>query len=233
MRHDAVERFITHQEILEFSAAGVGGSDKDDRALVEAPEERLQRLSAEIGMDRDGICAEFVEGVIGVTLVGRTDVATLGVVDHRHRGRDGLNVSDHSRQGFGARRPERFEEGRIGLERAGEIRRRVHDCGAEGRDRVGARRRVAAAINAGLDGVGKLAPYGIEPNRNEQALVPSRFEEISKRPQVSAHATTRHARVSPAHIGTTVSPSPGTSTSAGMRQGSSTRLMLSRLSGNP
>ena len=47
-RHDPVERFIPHQEFLELSATGVGGPDEDDRALVEALEERVQGLSAEI-----------------------------------------------------------------------------------------------------------------------------------------------------------------------------------------
>ncbi len=89
----------------------------------------------------------------------------------------------------------------------------------------------------GLDGVGKLVPDGVEADRDEEPTVPSRFEEVSEERRSgssgSRHATTRQARVSPAHIGTTVSPSPGTSTSAGMRQGSSTRLTLSRLSGKP
>ena len=48
------------------------------------PEERLERVTTEIGVDRDGIGAVALERLDGVALGGVAHIAALGVEDHGH-----------------------------------------------------------------------------------------------------------------------------------------------------
>ncbi len=195
-------------------------------------------LAPEIGVDRDGVGAEAVESVFGIADVGRADIRPLGIVDDGDVGGGLADIPHDVEQRLGTGRPESLEEGGVGLERAGEIRRGIDDGPTEAHDGGGTRGRVAGTVMRGLDGVGQLRPHGIEPDRHEKPAIPPRFDAMTKTPRRGpalkrrfAHGRTRQARISPAHIGTTVSPRPGTSTSAGMRQGSAAKVTVSRLSG--
>ncbi len=190
-----------------------------------------ERLAAEIGVDRDGVGAEPVEGVVDVALVGRADVAALGVVDDRHGGRRGPDVAHHGASAATPARPEALEEGGVGLERAGEVGRGVDDRGAEPRTaapwrrRTGRPRRRRAGRPAAGPSRGRARPRRRGPRPSAR-----RAARGSPRAAVRGrHARTRHFSVSPAHMGTTLSPMPGASTSAGTSQGSSTSVSVSAL----
>ena len=62
--------------------------------LVRVPQERLERIAAEVGIHRDRVRAVALEGLDGVALGGVADVAALGVEDHRHAGVGAVDVLD-------------------------------------------------------------------------------------------------------------------------------------------
>ena len=224
------DRHVAHDGAHGREFGRVGGAHHDGAVVLAVPvigdaprHGAVQRLAGDVE-----VLELAAAGVRGADeRVGGADVAALGVVDHRHVGCCGPDVAQDGTERRQAGRPEAFEEGRVGLERAGEVRRGIDDGGAEPqhRPRLGVVGRVLP--RGGAQALRQALPVGVEPDRDEEARVPARVEQGAE--VASAHARTRHFSVSPAHIGTIVSPMPVASTSAGTTQGSSTRVTLSAL----
>jgi len=75
------ERLAIERELLQFAVTGVRGAGEDDAGFVGAVEEGLQRPTAEVGVERDGVEAEPVEDAFDITLVRCPVVAALGVAN--------------------------------------------------------------------------------------------------------------------------------------------------------
>src|SRR2546430_13752051 len=68
----------------QVARPGIGRAAQDHDALVRILEERLERVTAEIGVDGDGIRAIALERLDGVALGGVAHIAALGVEKHGH-----------------------------------------------------------------------------------------------------------------------------------------------------
>jgi hypothetical protein len=74
-------------QILEVSAARVGGFAQHEAAALGVAEKRFERVAAEVRAQRDRVGGEPLEGQPRVCLGGRADIAAFGVQDQRHRAR--------------------------------------------------------------------------------------------------------------------------------------------------
>ena len=114
---------------MQIAATGVGGTAEQNHATIAIGQERLDRIAAEIGIDRHRVGSVTLEGLDGVALGRAADVAALGIQYHGDAGMPLVNVRD-----------QRFElvfsaaGGEIGdlrLEATDQIGRGVDDGGAE------------------------------------------------------------------------------------------------------
>src|SRR4029077_512676 len=64
--HRLVQRAAADVEILQVARPGVGGAAQDDDAAVGVLQERLERIAAEVGIDRDRVGPVALEGLDGV-----------------------------------------------------------------------------------------------------------------------------------------------------------------------
>ena len=123
-------------EVLDV-AAGVRRLDEDEDAGAVAPrggEERLDRLAAELRVDRQRVGARRValEVRVGVGARGRADVAALAVGDHEQPGAPRVDADLVERRDPGG--AERLEERELRLDGDGVRRDGVDDAAAEARD---------------------------------------------------------------------------------------------------
>src|SRR5207253_731 len=84
LRDHLVELAGADQAVLQVARPGIGRAAQDHDALVRILEERLERVTAEIGVDGDGIRAIALERLDGVALGGVAYIAALGVQNHGH-----------------------------------------------------------------------------------------------------------------------------------------------------
>jgi hypothetical protein len=134
---------------------GIGGAAQHDQAPIRELQVGLDRIEAHVGVDGQRIGGVALEGLPGVLLGGRPDIATLGIQHHRHRRVPSVDVGNQVLQlvlGMGCR-----EVGDLRLECTGQIRSGIHDALAEGKD----------CVRAFSQMRGKSSHVGIEPDAQE------------------------------------------------------------------
>ena len=138
LRHHDKEFATADVKILQIAGAGIGRAAQDEHAALLVAQEGLEGIAAEIGIDGRGIRAVALENLNGVALGRRTDVAALGIQDHRDAGVGAVDVFDRALElVFG------LAGGivrKLRLVRAHEVGGGVDDGFVELEDRRGARR---------------------------------------------------------------------------------------------
>src|SRR6185312_8386449 len=81
---------IAYRHVLEVARTGVGGATENHDAALLPPQERLQRVAAEVRIYGDRIGSISLESLDGIALGGAADVAALGVENDRHVGVDAM-----------------------------------------------------------------------------------------------------------------------------------------------
>ncbi len=169
---DLVERFAVHAQILELARAGVGRAAEDNDALVGSREERLECFGSEVRMHGDGVRLQEVEGCIHVPGVRITDVRSLGIQDHQHVRRDGVDVRDRALERNHAFATVCFIERRVRLVCADEVICRLDDSPVELHN--------CASNAVPACGLRNLAELAVESNAGEVFAIPLVFQKCSK-----------------------------------------------------
>ena len=79
MRDPLVQRCATGVEHLQIVAPAVAGAAEQECAALGMGEERLKRVAAHVGRERDGIGLVALEGLARVVLGRGADVASLRI----------------------------------------------------------------------------------------------------------------------------------------------------------
>ena len=78
---DLPQGLAAEGQVLNLAGAGIRSAADDDASPVFVIEEGLQRVAAEVGIERDGVEAEFVKDGPSISGAGVADVGAFGVAD--------------------------------------------------------------------------------------------------------------------------------------------------------
>ncbi len=106
--------------ILQIPAPRIRRLAQQEYTFLRILEERVDGVFAEVGAERDAVCAQAFERGPGVGFRGRGDVAAFGVQDDGDQRAESIRFSLYRFDDLLERRPtvcaEDFEEGGVGLE---------------------------------------------------------------------------------------------------------------------
>ncbi len=172
--HDLVQGFVASAflaaqvrdgEALQLVTAGVAGTAEEDQSPVTPSQERLVGLLTQVRIQGDGVSLQNIEGLPGVTFVGRPDVAFLGVQDHGDSGVAVVDELDDPLQDSQAVVAILGEKCPIRLEGAGEIVRVVDDLFQK------VQQNVVSVAMPGLHAIRNLGPHRVEADADQPDLV--------------------------------------------------------------